>query len=336
MRQATLKKSASVEYNFAMLKGLRESALLVLIAFGAYLMVALMTYDSADPGWTHTGTNHMISNMGGKAGAYFADLFFFLFGYLAYLAPLMVAYSGWLLYQGRLENGDIDYKTLGVRWAGFLLTLGAGCGLATLHFQPGFMPSFAGGILGDLTGSSFVAVFSFIGATLLLLSLFFAGITIFSSFSWLWFIDTTGKYTLKLSAWSWEQFCILKEEYLGKRAKTEREIVVQETKVKIQKHPRPRIEPTIKGITPSERVERERQIPLFNAAATTDLPPISILDKVIDTSKGYSDDALEAMSRLVELKLLDFGIDAEVVEVSTPELDDVVRLADDHGRAPEG
>ena len=28
--------------------------------------------------------------------------------------------------------------------------------------------------------------------------------------------------------------------------------------------------------------------------------------------------------------------DADIVEVSTPELDDVVRIADDHGRAPEG
>lgn len=28
--------------------------------------------------------------------------------------------------------------------------------------------------------------------------------------------------------------------------------------------------------------------------------------------------------------------DADVIEVSTPELDDVVRLADDHGRTPDG
>ncbi len=315
MRQATLKKSARVEYNLSLLKGLRESALVVLVALGAYLMVALVTYDGADPGWTHTGTNQVIHNMGGKVGAYFADLFFLLFGFLAYLAPLMVAYSGWLLYQGRLENAGIDYKNLGIRWAGFLLTLAAGCGLATLHFQPGFLPSFAGGILGDLTGSSFVAVFSFVGATLLLLALFFAGITIFSGFSWLWLVDVTGKYTLKLSAWIWQRFNELKEHHLGKRAKTERKEVVQETKIKIQKHSRPRIEPTIKEIEPSERVERERQIPLFNAAAATDLPPIAILDKVIDTSKGYTEEALEAMSRLVELKLLDFNVEAEVVEV---------------------
>ena len=315
MRQATLRKSVSPQYNLSLLKGLREGALVSLVALGVYLMLALISYDNADPGWTHTGSNHLISNMGGTVGAYFADLFLFLFGYLAYLAPLMVAYSGWLIYQGRLENGAIDYQNLGIRWAGFLLTLAAGCGLATLHFESSFLPSFAGGIFGDLIGGGFIAVFSFIGGTLLLLALFLAGITIFSGFSWLWLIDTTGKYTLKFSTWAWRQILQLREEYLGKKAKLIRQDSVKETKIKIQNHPKPRIEPTISEIEPSDRVERERQIPLFNAAAATDLPPVSILDKIIDTSKGYSEDALEAMSRLVELKLLDFAIDAEVVEV---------------------
>ncbi len=315
MRQATLKKSAARSYDLSLLKGLRESALVVLVALGAYLMVALLSYDPADPGWTHTGSNEMVSNLGGKVGAYFADLFFFLFGFLAYLAPLMVAYSGWLIYQGRLENGAIDYQALGVRWAGFLLTLAAGCGLATLHFHPGFLPSFAGGILGDLTGTGFVSIFSFVGATLLLLALFFAGITIFSGFSWLWLLDVTGKNTMTLSSWLWAKSLVLHEKYLGQQAKLERQEIVKETKVKIQNHSKPRIEPTITQPEPSDRIERERQIPLFNAALSTDLPPVSILDKVIDTSKGYSEEALEAISRQVELKLLDFNIDAEVIEV---------------------
>ena len=315
MRQATFRKSVAPQYNLSLLKGLREGALVSLVALGVYLMLALVSYDSADPGWTHTGSNHVVSNMGGTVGAYFADLFLFLFGYLAYLAPLMVAYSGWLIYQGRLENGAIDYQNLGIRWAGFLLTLAAGCGLATLHFESGFLPSFAGGIFGDLIGGGFISVFSFVGGTLLLLALFLTGITIFSGFSWLWLIDITGKYTLKLSTWVWHRACDLHEEYLGKQAKHERQDIVQQTKIKIQNRSKPRIEPIISEICPSDRVERERQIPLFNAATATDLPPVSILDKVIDTSRGYSDEALEAMSRQVELKLLDFAIDAEVVEV---------------------
>lgn len=287
--------------------------LLILTALGAYFMLALLTYDQADPGWIQAGDNQVVHNLGGKAGAWFAGLFFSLFGYLAYLAPLMVAYSGWLLYRSGPNTDTIDYRTLGLQWGGFLLTLAAGCGLATLHFHSGFLPGVAGGVLGDLVGSSFLSVFNFAGATLLLLALFFAGITIFSRFSWVLLVDMTGRYVLKLSSWVWRLIGLLKEKHLGKQAKSARRKVVKEKKVKIQKSS-PRIEPTIEEITPSKRAERERQIPLFNSAET-DLPPTSMLDRVVDGSRGYSDDALEAMSRQVELKLLDFGIDAEVVEV---------------------
>ena len=306
-----MKKPASAGHQLSLPRGLRESVLLVLTALGAYFMLALLSYDRSDPSWILADGGQAVNNLGGRAGAWFADLFFFLFGYPAYLAPLMVIYSGWLLYRG--GPGAMDYRMLGLRWAGFLLTLAAGCGLATLHFHSDFLQGTAGGILGSLVGSSFLSVFNFVGATLLLLALFFAGITVFSRFSWLWLVDMTGRYFLAFSSWLWKLICRSKEKHLSARAKSVRDKVVREKKVKIHKSS-PRIEPTVEEIAPSKRVEQERQIPLFDSVETG-LPPTSMLDKVVDRSGGYSGDALEAMSRLVELKLLDFGIDAEVVEV---------------------
>jgi S-DNA-T family DNA segregation ATPase FtsK/SpoIIIE len=46
-----------------------------------------------------------------------------------------------------------------------------------------------------------------------------------------------------------------------------------------------------------------------------ELPALSLLDDPPPRQSGYSAEALEAMSRLVELKLRDFGVEAEVVEV---------------------
>ncbi len=306
-----MKKPARAGHQLSLPRGLRESVLLVLTALGAYFMLALLSYDRSDPGWILADGGQAVNNLGGKAGALLADLFFFLFGYPSYLAPLMVIYSGWLLYRG--GPGAMDYRMLGLRWAGFLLTLAAGCGLATLHFHSYFLQGTAGGILGSLVGSSFLSVFNFVGATLLLLALFFAGITVFSRFSWLWLVDMTGRYFLTFSSWLWKLICRSKEKHLSARAKSVRDKTVKVKKVKIQKSS-PRIEPTVEEITPSKRVEQERQIPLFDSVETG-LPPTSMLDKVVDRSGGYSGDALEAMSRLVELKLLDFGVDAEVVEV---------------------
>ena len=130
MAQATFKKAKrTTEYRLNLGRGLRESALVVLVAVGVYLIMALVSFDRTDPGWSVSGSGGEISNMGCSAGAFFADLFLFLFGYLAYLAPLIVAYSGWLLYREVNDKGQVDYHILGIRWGGFLLTLIAGCGL---------------------------------------------------------------------------------------------------------------------------------------------------------------------------------------------------------------
>ncbi|MDH3613967.1 MAG: DNA translocase FtsK [Gammaproteobacteria bacterium] len=66
----------------------------------------------------------------------------------------------------------------------------------------------------------------------------------------------------------------------------------------------------------SVRAERERQVPLFDPPAAGELPPLSLLDDPSRQQKGYSAESLEAMSRLVELKLKDFGVDVEVRSVS--------------------
>ena len=57
-------------------------------------------------------------------------------------------------------------------------------------------------------------------------------------------------------------------------------------------------------------------MPLFDPPAAGELPPLSLLDDPPEQKAGYSNDSLEAMSRLVELKLKDFGIDVEVKSVS--------------------
>lgn len=320
MAQATVKKSKRLSrpnYRVHLAHGIRESALVVLVAIGVYLFLALITYDRADPGWSVSGVDGVVQNLGGSAGAFFADLCLFLFGYLAYLAPFMVAYSGWLLYRGIDDKGQIDYHVLGIRWGGFLLTLCAGCGLASLHFEPGFLPSDAGGVLGNLIGSAFVLAFSYVGTTLLLLALFLAGITIFSSLSWLRVVDSTGKASVLLFEYIVRQTQLLIALYQQRQDQSE--IIAARTPRPKRQEPKVRrkvrIEPTIDKSAVSERVQREKQIPLFEGKHTGDLPPLAMLDEPPEEEVGYSDKALDALSRQVELKLLDFGIEAEVHEV---------------------
>ena len=301
-------------------RGLREGALLVLSALAVYFLLSLASYQPDDPGWSFSGTGGDVRNSGGIVGAVFADILYSLFGYLAYLFPVMVGYSGWLLFRERGSGGGFDMHVLAVRWSGFLLTVAAGCGLATLHFHGGqdVMPQGAGGILGEVVGRrGLEPLFSYLGATLLLLALFLAGVTLFTGLSWLALMDLTGKFTLQLLGWLSVQAGALRARAATARARRERgqEVSRKAEKVKVTRRKPPRIEPVIQKVEPSERVERERQVKLFDAPPDTELPPLNLLDEPRPHGDHYSESALEAMSRLVEMKLLDFGVEVEVVAV---------------------
>ena len=116
-------------------RGVREGALFILLAIAVYLFIALLSFDPADPGWSQSGGSGEITNRGGVAGAWFADVFLYLFGYLAYLLPIMVAYSGWLIYSGSKDQvASFDINELWLRAGGFVLALTAGAGLASMRF----------------------------------------------------------------------------------------------------------------------------------------------------------------------------------------------------------
>jgi S-DNA-T family DNA segregation ATPase FtsK/SpoIIIE len=100
----------------------------------------------------------------------------------------------------------------------------------------------------------------------------------------------------------------------GRRARQQRQEVVLASRAR-PKREAVRIEPIIERIEPGVRTERERQVPLFEPPASSELPALALLDDPPAREGGFSADALEAMSRLVEIKLADFGIEAEVVAV---------------------
>lgn len=305
-------------------RGLREAALFILLALSLFLLTALVTHDIQDPGWSYTGPSSNIHNLAGVVGAWFSDVLYFLFGYLSFLFPVMIAYSGWLVVRGRKDDGEIDYQVLGVRWTGFFMTLATGCALTSLHFvlPADILPLDGGGILGRWFGDSMAAALGVLGSTLLLLSVFLAGITLFTGLSWLGVMDSIGSGILAGIEWLQVRIAQFKEvrevKKEGEVARQTREIAIKaETKKKEARKTPVRIEPVINKVEVSERHSRESQISLFDdeGNADTELPPLRLLDEAVRSGKGLSTEALEAVSRLVEIKLKDFNIEVEVVAV---------------------
>jgi DNA segregation ATPase FtsK/SpoIIIE, S-DNA-T family len=66
-------------------------------------------------------------------------------------------------------------------------------------------------------------------------------------------------------------------------------------------------------VQPSERKQKERQVPLFAEMADARLPPLDLLDEPPPAVESISTDTLEFTSRLIEKKLKDFGVDVSVV-----------------------
>ena len=286
--------------------------------FGALALIlwfALFTYDTADPGISQTGGD-AVSNGVGRVGAWVADLLFTGFGRPAYLFTVMVFFLGWMLYREQKTQIELTKLDFGLRLAGFLATLATSCALSTLHFSPLGFNETAGGIIGQALGEWLAGVMKLLGASVLLFCLWVASLSLFLGISWIDVMDRVGHWAL--TGFEKVRFKIgeLRDKAEGRRSAAARQDIVKVEKKLKANRAKPRIEPVMAALEPSERAEKERQVPLFDPPAAGELPPLSLLDDPPEQKAGYSKESLEAMSRLVELKLKDFGIDVEVRSVS--------------------
>jgi S-DNA-T family DNA segregation ATPase FtsK/SpoIIIE len=300
---------------------LREGAFIGVTAICLYMMLALVTYSPRDPGWSATGSGTSISNMGGPTGAWLADVFFSLVGYAAYLFPLLLAYRAVIILLERHEDKGFDWLTFGIRALGLVLVMIAGTALVAMNdIGASALPQGSGGILGQAIGDAFTLAFSAVGSRLILLAVFLFGMTIFTDLSWLKLMDTLGSWCIatvnKSRDWMRKTVEDLRDRREREKAVEARKVVISEHVEKEKKRKPPKIKPFKPKAEKSERLEKEKQRPLFEAPVTGALPPLDLLDpQVKDPSRGYSKEALEGLSKLLELKLLDFGITAEVTAV---------------------
>ena len=304
---------------------LTEGALIGSIALCLIMMVALLSYSPTDPGWSKTATNQQVLNAIGPAGALFADILFNLFGAMAYLFPLLLAARALLILRTCLlkEALPFDSVTFSLRMIGFVLVMISATSLANIQFSDSLTsyPSGFGGVLGKTISESVLEVFSYTGASVILLSLFLFGLTVFAEISWILLIDSLGSAAIICAGWVSRTFTEFRrkqlEKSIAREARAERTIKVEATSKKLFKRSPVTISPPEAKAKISKRAEKEKQQPLFvDEKLVGVLPPLNLLDAQ-DKSKntGFSNESLEHMSRLLEVKLQDFGISATVVEV---------------------
>jgi S-DNA-T family DNA segregation ATPase FtsK/SpoIIIE len=318
--QAKKKSKSAIPEGNQIAHRLSESFFILTILLGVYLVACLVSYDPADPGPFNTVASDRVSNLGRVLGAWLANFFLFLTGYLAFLVPLVLVFIGWLVYD---RAGKPIEKAGPLEWlarlTGLLLFVLSATGLAHMHTLPpaGTMPAGGGGVIGLQVGTPLLEATGMLGSTLFLLALVLVGLTLFAGISWFRVMDLTGKYTLAIIAWLAKSATSLRDWFAGRRAKAQRVEVRKADTERQKSKPKRRIEPqitTADGL-PSKRAAREKQQPLFKNLPAGSLPPLELLDDPPEQVAGYSTEVLEALSRQVELKLADFGVQVDVVEV---------------------
>ena len=179
---------------------LKEGALIAMGALCLYLWMALLTYDQADPGWSHTSSNmDQVQNAAGRAGAFAADILFMVLGYFAYIFPLLLAVKTWQIFRQRHQPWQWSGWLFSWRLIGLVFLILSGAALAHIHFHSAAsLPASAGGALGESLGNLALSALNIQGSTLMFIALFLFGLTVFTDLSWFKVMDMTGKITLDL------------------------------------------------------------------------------------------------------------------------------------------
>jgi S-DNA-T family DNA segregation ATPase FtsK/SpoIIIE len=307
-----------------MSRRIQESIFLLSILVGVYLIACIASYDPLDPGYFNKTASDEVNNTGRVLGAWLADFFLFLSGYVAYLIPLIVVFAGWSAYtESKPAPQKQERSKELIEWfariSGLVLFVLSSTGLSHMHLVPsaGSMPAGGGGIFGRLVADPLLMQTGALGSTLFLLALMLVGITLFTGLSWFYVMDKIGQGTLTAFSWLGKSVGDLRDWFAGRRAKAKREETRKADTARRKTKPRPRIEPQMSPAKSrlSKRVAKEKQQNLFTDLPVDELPPLKLLDEPGDQQTGYSKEALEALSRQVELKLADFGVQVDVVAV---------------------
>jgi len=297
--QARYKKFTDKSFSLILSHRLREAILIIISAISVFLFLALLTYHVSDPGWSHTKSVEHVTNMDGYVGAWLADVLFFTLGYIAYALPLMLAYISWLFFRYVSTDENVSYSLFLLRIFGFSLILAAGSSLLSLYLADYRLPEGSGGILGAVLSGTMTNIFNEFGTTLIMSSLLLTGITLFSGLSWVKTLNLIASQSLLLIDLIGRSIYTL--AHIRQYGKTKSKVVISKK---------------LEHNFANESLQIKGQNILFEPSLENSKPSLTLLDMPNEsTVKGYSHEQLETMSREVELRLEDFGIEAQVVAV---------------------
>ena len=312
-------------------KALQEAGILLLLLIALMLLLALFSFNPNDPGW-NGATQEIPTNLMGLSGSWLADLLFSLMGMAAWLFPLALVHLSIQLFRRPWEKEGWDPYIPSLRFFGFVLLLIGVAATAAGHSLAAHLPYGAGGILGESLANLANPILGQLGASLIFISGVVAGLSLITGWSWLVVMDEIGYFLLNLGkkittriqkpnvslAWLPK----IKEHLPNLASPT-----YQPSSTEVTKE-----EPRLGGFNPAPEAtldEEEKNAPRLmtlqelqpershqNAASLVgEKPGLELLDNPKPQKVGFTAKALEDLATLIQQKLHEFGVKAEVVDV---------------------
>ncbi len=286
-------------------------------AVGLFILLAFITFSAADQSLNSWSTEGGIRNLGGRLGAQVADLFFMLFGLASYLLPgalLFISYNLLRFKEPRLRF----YKV--AAFCGLLFSLASlfAFSLESTTFLGQQVPT--GGLIGRGTVLMLRGSMNAFGTLLVLLPLLAASIMILSGFSFVLFASWWLENLRTKWAARKERNAHAKEGRDRAKALAEgKSAPVSGPVIKDAAPPAPTARPNFFKKEKKKEAAKDKAVQesfdFIKQEGDFITPPLSLLDPPPTTERRIDREALEMNARLLEKKLLDFGIDGEVKEI---------------------
>ncbi len=283
---------------------------LVWLALGIFLLICLGSYSNDDPSFNNNLHPDQINNLVGVFGAYLADLLYQAFGLAALLWPLGCFNLAWRW----LKFREVHFRYIRLV-AFFILQITIG-GLLALKFTTvhlfGSQINEAGGAIGRILEQLLSRYLNIGGAAIVLIVFFLVSLILSTRFSLVLFFDGM------MERWG-RRMEQRREAHNARKElrKKEQKIVEVRTPAIIQPEPK-KLTTTQKpkGKKSKKAAEEDQEAFSFlEPSGLYHMPATSLLDHDGAEPKPVDRDSLTMAAKMLEKKLLDFGVEGDVVEV---------------------
>jgi S-DNA-T family DNA segregation ATPase FtsK/SpoIIIE len=280
---------------------------IIFLLVALILGVSLFSYHPADPlFWLKAGQAGKAHNLFGTVGAHLAGGIFFLLGFSSFWLVAIFLILAFLSFRGHTPSSPIKSIIAG------LILIFSFSGILSLQLPKASVyrggEVMSGGLAGVHIAEFMKGFLNYFGAYVLLTAIFLISLMVCTHISFGWVFS-------RITLWLGSIIRRIREFFMKKRErrrkKRVRKEIIKQEKVK------PKLKVTIvePQAEPLKQPEQE-SFPFMNVVGEFRLPSLDLLNELPgEKETEIQRESLEMNARLLERKLVDFGVEGEVVEI---------------------